>query len=125
MFTEALFCLTLAIYHESRGEPELGQRAVAEVIINRVENPYWPSTPCKVISAKSQFSFFWDDLPFDMTEKDAEKRAKRIAREYLFGNPERVFDEPIKCFVEKGLENKWTKQYDTVGVIGNHKFIDC
>ena len=35
MLKEALVCMALAIFHESRGEIDVGQKAVAEVIINR------------------------------------------------------------------------------------------
>ena len=31
-----LFCLSLILYHEARGEPRVGQLAVAEVVLNRV-----------------------------------------------------------------------------------------
>ncbi|MEL6947659.1 MAG: hypothetical protein AAFO73_08515 [Pseudomonadota bacterium] len=35
-------CLTAGIYFEARGEPVLGQKAVAQVILNRVRNPTTP-----------------------------------------------------------------------------------
>jgi N-acetylmuramoyl-L-alanine amidase len=34
---EALLWLTLCVYHEGRGEPELGQIAIAHVVLNRAD----------------------------------------------------------------------------------------
>lgn len=54
---EALECLAIAIYHESKGEPLEGQLAVAQVILNRVENGRFGADVCGVITAPRQFSF--------------------------------------------------------------------
>jgi spore germination cell wall hydrolase CwlJ-like protein len=48
-------CLAQNIYYEARGEPLLGQLAVALVALNRVEDPRFPSTPCKVVWQPGQF----------------------------------------------------------------------
>jgi len=53
----AELCLSLALYHEARGEPLNGQRAVAEVIMNRVESDRFPDTICGVVMQPNQFSF--------------------------------------------------------------------
>lgn len=50
-------CLAGAIYFESKGEPLVGQLAVAEVIINRSRSGRYPSTLCGVVKQPSQFSF--------------------------------------------------------------------
>ena len=41
-------CLAQAIYFESRGEPLDGQIAVAEVVLNRVDDRRFPNTVCGV-----------------------------------------------------------------------------
>ena len=53
-------CVATAIYHESRGESEKGQLAVARVIQNRVFNDFAP-TACGVVYQKSegQCQFSW------------------------------------------------------------------
>lgn len=49
--------MALCIYHEARGESFDGQRAVAEVILNRVLNPNeFPFTVKEVIYQKNQFA---------------------------------------------------------------------
>ena len=55
----AELCLSLALYHEARGEPLNGQRAVAEVIMNRVESNRFPDTICGVVMQPNQFSFVY------------------------------------------------------------------
>ena len=50
-------CLAAAIYFESKGEPLVGQLAVAEVILNRAKSGRFPSSICGVVKQPSQFSF--------------------------------------------------------------------
>lgn len=50
-------CLATAMYYESRGEPDLGKKAVGHVIMNRVESGKYPSDVCSVILQHKQFSF--------------------------------------------------------------------
>lgn len=54
-------CIAKAIYWEARGLSENGQRAVAEVIWNRVNHPSFPKTPCAVVyqqrNGRCQFSW--------------------------------------------------------------------
>jgi N-acetylmuramoyl-L-alanine amidase len=52
-----VFCIATAVYHEARGEPVLGQSAVAHVVLNRVNDPKYPDTPCEVIYQPWQFSY--------------------------------------------------------------------
>ena len=44
--------MAMVVYHESRGEPHDGQRAVAEVILNRTLSEKFPDTVEKVIYQK-------------------------------------------------------------------------
>ena len=44
--------MAIVVYHESRGEPYDGQRAVAEVILNRTLSEKFPDTVEKVIYQK-------------------------------------------------------------------------
>lgn len=62
-FKRALDCMTAAVYYEAGDEPVEGKRAVAQVIINRVRHPAFPSTVCGVVfqgatrETGCQFSF--------------------------------------------------------------------
>ena len=68
-------CLAVGLYHEARGESELGQIAVAQVILNRVASRKYPDTVCGVVFENQhrrnacQFSFACDgrsDQPRNM-----------------------------------------------------------
>lgn len=84
-------CLANAIYFESRGEPERGQMAVAQVVMNRVFSPYYPLTVCGVVYQNAhkhnacQFTFACDNVRDVVNEPEAWERAKRIARDTLDG----------------------------------------
>jgi plasmid stabilization system protein ParE len=62
----AVRCLTDAIYYEAASEPQQGQRAVAQVVLNRVRDPHFPKSVCGVVyegwarRTGCQFSFVCD-----------------------------------------------------------------
>lgn len=84
-------CLSNAIYFEARSEPERGQMAVAQVVMNRVFSPYYPETICGVVYQNShrryscQFTFACDRIRDVVTEPEAWEVATRIARDTLDG----------------------------------------
>ncbi len=88
---KSLRCLTEAIYFEARSESELGQRAVAQVVINRVKNPAYPDDVCGVVYQNQswrngcQFTFACDKSKDEVTSREAWATAKRIASEYATG----------------------------------------
>jgi spore germination cell wall hydrolase CwlJ-like protein len=84
-------CLAEAIYFEARGEPYTGQVAVAQVVLNRVKNPAYPETICKVVYQNKslrnacQFSFACDGIKDRVRPGFAWNRAKEIAYAVTFG----------------------------------------
>lgn len=59
---EARDCLAEAIYFEAGNSPQVGQRAVAHVILNRARDPRFPDTICGVVqdgehNGRCQFSY--------------------------------------------------------------------
>ena len=68
----ALMCMAANIYHEAKNQSMLGQFAVAQVVMNRVEDSRFPDTICevvkqgltyrngKVVIGKCQFSWYCD-----------------------------------------------------------------
>lgn len=77
---EQLKCLAGAIYFEARGEPLLGQLAVAEVIVNRASSGRFPASYCGVVTQRSQFSFVKRGrMPAAPTGTETWRRAKAIA----------------------------------------------
>jgi len=84
-------CLAEAIYFEARSEQRKGQIAVAQVVLNRVKNPAYPDTICKVVYQNKdqynecQFSFACDGKRDIIFDKAAFRRAKQIAGEVTSG----------------------------------------
>jgi Cell Wall Hydrolase len=86
-------CLTLAIYYEAAFEPDQGQRAVAQVVLNRVRHPEFPKTVCGVVFQGArlpicQFSFTCDGAMTRTPQPAAWTRAQRAARAALDGHVE-------------------------------------
>jgi spore germination cell wall hydrolase CwlJ-like protein len=90
----ALFCLTTAIYYEAASEPDAGQRAVAQVILNRVRHPAFPASVCGVVyqgphsggaPTACQFSFACDGATARAPARLAWVRAERNAAMVLAG----------------------------------------
>lgn len=67
-----------AVYGESRGEPYVGQVAVAAVILNRVESPNFPKTASGVIFQPGAFTAVADGQIW-LTPNEGAKKAVRDA----------------------------------------------
>lgn len=87
----ALECLTAAVYYEARSQSDDGQRAVAQVVLNRVRHPAFPKTVCGVVyqgsnrSTGCQFSFTCDGSLRRPREPYAWLKARKIAAAALAG----------------------------------------
>ena len=87
----ALRCLTAAIYYEAALEPEHGQRAVAQVVLNRVKHPEFPKSVCGVVfqgwerATGCQFSFTCDGSLLRAPMPDIWRRVQGYAAEALNG----------------------------------------
>ena len=74
-------CLAIAVYFEARGEPLVGQLAVAEVVLNRAGSGKYPPDVCAVVKQPWQFSFVHKgQFPQADRSSDAWKRAVAVAR---------------------------------------------
>ena len=59
---DALACMATAIFFEARGEPMVGQVAVAQVIMHRVNDHRYPDNVCDVV--KQGYYYSWNtDVP--------------------------------------------------------------
>ncbi|MND89375.1 Spore cortex-lytic enzyme precursor [compost metagenome] len=88
----ALRCLTQAVYYEAALEPTEGQEGVAQVVLNRVRDPNYPSTVCGVVyqgaerTTGCQFSFTCDGALGRAPINWAWTRAARVAERALAGH---------------------------------------
>jgi hypothetical protein len=89
--TRAVDCMTAAIYYEAAYESADGQRAVAQVVLNRLRHPAFPKTVCGVVFQGStrptgcQFTFTCDGALARRPDEAGWSRARRVAEAALRG----------------------------------------
>ncbi len=87
----AVDCMTAAIYYEAAYESPDGQRAVAQVVLNRMRHPAFPKTVCGVVFQGSerttgcQFTFTCDGALARTPSPDGWTRARKVAEAALNG----------------------------------------
>lgn len=123
----ALECLTAAIYYEAASEPDDGQRAVAQVVLNRVRHPAFPATVCGVVYQGSerktgcQFSYACDGAMARIPSRNHWARAARNAAAALRGH---VF-EPVGLathYHTYAVTPSWNRTLVMTDAIGAHFF---
>lgn len=72
-------CLATTVYLEARGQPEIGQRAIAEVVLRRRESGRWGDSVCAVATAPGQFAMATLSPNQRLIEPAAGLTAARIA----------------------------------------------
>ena len=126
-FSRALKCLSDAIYYEAANEPDDGQRAVAQVIINRMRHPTYPNSICGVIYQGSerqtgcQFSYSCDGSMARTPARPAYLRGQRVAMAALTGSvyaPVGMATHYHATYVYP----YWAPSLNYLGTIGAHRF---
>ena len=117
----SLMCLAVAVFFEARGEPLDGQYAVAEVIMNRVEDSRYPDTVCGVVFQDRQFSFTHDGKPDRLPRiaTRASQMAKIVAKDVLSGHQIGISSTHYHTL---SVNPFWANYYDLDGLVGNHVF---
>lgn len=113
-----LECLAEALYFEARGEGVQGQRAVAEVILNRVDHPRFPKTVCGVVNQRGQFTY---NKNARIREKGTFARVQKVAMAALSGAP-RNLTNGATYFHARGVRPSWTNRFERTIRIGSHTF---
>ena len=124
----ALECLSEAIYYEARSEDEEGQRAVAQVVLNRVRHPAYPASVCGVVyqgpqrpGGGCQFTFTCDGSLALRPAGFAWARARRIAADALAGKVHSGVGHATHYHTHQVLPD-WAYRLAKVAVIGSHNF---
>lgn len=112
-----LQCLSEALYFEARGEGSQGQRAVAEVILNRVDHPRFPKSVCGVVNQSGQFTY----KKTRIRERGAFARAQQIAKAALMGAPRNLTDGAT-YFHTGDVKPSWSRRFERTTRIGSHIF---
>jgi N-acetylmuramoyl-L-alanine amidase len=139
-----LECMALNIYNEARGEPLSGKNAVAWVVMNRVADSRYQSTPCEVVYAgelqqnwkgnwyhvKNRCSFSWvcdgnpnNDVPIIRNAIDQKNWDESIivAKYALDG----VSEDPTRGATHYYAHNIVTPNwgYPKTTIVANHSFV--
>ncbi|ACI99337.1 cell wall hydrolase [Rhodospirillum centenum] len=117
-------CLAKAVYFEARGEPEKAQAAVAAVVLNRVEDPQFPDTPCDVVrqggeTPPCQFSWWCDGRSDRPRDQDSWRQALRIADLVGSGTVEDPTGGAL-YFHHTRVSPSWSAVFEQVAEIGAH-----
>ena len=114
-----LICLATAVYFEARGEPDIGQMAVAQVVVNRMVDDRYPDTICDVVWAPKAFSFTHDGKHDRMTHPESRSKALQIAKDTLRGDGLGITSTHYHT---TAVDPFWNEHYVLDGLVGNHLF---
>ena len=117
----AATCLALALYHEARGEPRIGQLMVAKVIVNRMASDRWPSDMCGVVTQHRQFSFVRKGEAPKPKDKVAWGTSQTLAAEIL-QDPDMLPRSGVDHFHATRVKPIWRKGLYRVARVGQHVF---
>ncbi len=84
-YGQEIGCLALTIYHEARGESELGKLAVGHVVMNRTRSALFPASVCAVVWQggqqlhRCQFSWWCDGRSDRPKDQAALRESLRLA----------------------------------------------
>ena len=120
-------CLAEALYFEARGEPIKGQLAVGEVVLNRVEDPRYPDSICKVVNQGTgrrfacQFTYTCDGKLETVFERDAYAISLKISK-ILLTTHDRKLTEGSTHYHSNYVNPKWSKNFERITKFGRHIF---
>ena len=123
----ALDCLAQAVWYEAASESEAGQRAVAQVVLNRVAHPAWPNSVCGVVyqganrTTGCQFTFTCDGSLARAAIGASWQRARTIARQALAGHVYAPIGHATH-YHTLWVNPYWAASLDHVGTVGAHIF---
>ena len=121
-------CLAQAVYFEARSEPEEGQAAVAQVVLNRAMSGLYPGSVCAVVFQNQQrrnacqFSFTCEGHALRVAEGEAWSRAMRIAREVTDGSTYVSDVGDATHYHASYVRPGWARALTRTDVIGHHVF---
>lgn len=128
--------LPLTIYREAGGEPYEGKVAVAEVILNRVQDPRWEDQIDGVVLAPKQFSCYnvddWTATrmprpsnPRDMVvwEECCQAAAEALNGSNLTSGANHYLNENLTRKIRGGTLPRWFRPDKVTARINRHTFL--
>lgn len=125
--TRAIDCLAAAVYYEA-GDDAVGERAVAQVILNRLRHPAFPKTVCGVVfqgaerTTGCQFTFTCDGaMQRYLPTPVAWKRAQEIAQRALSGHVYRAVGHATHYHTD-WVVPYWSASLEKISEVHTHLF---
>lgn len=121
-------CLAEAVYFEARSEPEEGQAAVAQVVLNRVKSGLYPSSVCGVVYQNRhrymgcQFSFACEGKALRITDAASWKTATNVASAVIEGRTYLSEVGDATHYHAAYVKPGWSRRLKKMDVIGRHIF---
>lgn len=127
-----LTCLGLNVYFEARGESDAGQRAVAEVTLNRVASDRYPDTVCDVVYEKNWDrrrkryvgAFSWTEFDVRSMPEGEEWQRARQAAETVYYRRHTPTVEGALHYHAVYIKPRWARGRKTIARIGRHVFYE-
>ena len=128
------WCMAQNIYYEARGSNRADRIAVADVVLNRVQDTRYPDTICEVVKQgrqyadgnmirnQCQFSWYCDGKSDWPTDMDAWVDAQMIAYNMLQYGQGRGLTEGSDHYHADYVDPSWARNLQLVGRIGVHVF---
>ncbi|UBM12713.1 cell wall hydrolase [Cupriavidus metallidurans] len=133
MLEQAILCLAINIFKEARGEPILGQYAVAQVTMNRAAGD--PQQVCREIGKPHQFSwtrgtgFGKGEGAQRKIARQAEEQdafawvtAQKVARMVVTGKMTYDFTKGADHYHAVYVKPEWAKSFQQTFRVGQHIF---
>lgn len=129
-----MWCLAQNIYYEARGSNRADRIAVADVVLNRVNDSRYPDTICEVVQQgrqradgsmvrnMCQFSWYCDGKSDWPTNLDAWVKAQQIAYNMIQWDDGRGLSEGSTHYHAHYVSPRWARDFDLIGRIGVHIF---
>lgn len=128
------YCLALNIYYEARGSNRADRLAVADVVLNRVNDRRYPDTVCDVVKQglqdangnmirhQCQFSWYCDGKADRPQDQDRWIDAQQLAYMVYVLNEYRGLTEGATHYHATYVSPEWARDLQLVGRIGEHIF---
>ena len=122
---DAILILALNTFNEARSESDTGQRAVAEVVINRATSGCYPRTIKGVVYQRRQFSWVHQSgqaksaLAASLREPNAWSRA--VINSQLASTTPSI-TKGANMYHAVGVKPNWISKAHFIKRIGNHLF---
>jgi spore germination cell wall hydrolase CwlJ-like protein len=126
-----IYCMALNIYYEARSDNLAGQFAVADVVLNRVDDTRFPDTVCGVVQAtrtnstrldRCAFSWFCDGKTDKPKLSRAWRAAQIIAYQIIQFDTMRGITDGGTHYHAVYVTPYWASSLEHIGRIGSHVF---